>query len=325
MSDKKRIFGLIGYPVKHSLSPVMHNAGFKALGIDAEYKLFEVTPERLEEFLLGKGVFKDTEGNEIPAQDVEGFNVTIPHKVKAKQILEKVNKTQKELLESTPQELNANKYGAVNTVRRRNGNIEYCNTDGKGFWMSLWNDLGFDLSNKTVIVFGCGGAGQTIGSALSVYKNNHVSRLYMYDPNTKAVDMVKSHFDYLVNYENRDKERMYKDIIKRIEFVDKKDIPSVIKDCDLLVNASSLGMKEDDPSVVDKQNLRENLFVYDIIYHRETQLIKDAKEAGCKHADGRGMLLYQGIAAFELWMDATDKKHVDPMKKALYEALDKGK
>ncbi|MDP8260433.1 MAG: shikimate dehydrogenase [Candidatus Gygaella obscura] len=318
MNDKKRIFGLIGYPVDHSLSPVMHNAGFRALGINAEYRLFEVSEERLKDFLIGEGVFSDIEGNEFNAQDIEGFNITIPYKVRAKEILEKLVDTKK-MLKTIPQEINANKYGAVNTVRRKDGNIEYCNTDGKGFWMSLWNDLEFDSRNKTVIVFGCGGAGRTIGSALSMYKNNHVNKLYMYDLNPTAVDMVKSHFDYLANYENDDK-----DIIKRIEFVDKKDIPSVLNGCDLLVNASSLGMKENDSSVVDKQFLHKGLSVYDIIYHRKTQLLKDAESVGCKWVDGRGMLLYQGIVAFIWWLGPKDNTHAEPMKQALYDVLDKG-
>ena len=94
MSSEKRIYGLIGCPVKHSLSAVMHNAAFKYLkeykeiDYDAEYRLFEVKPQDLESFLLGSISVKDTEGKVFLSKDIVGFNITIPHKVRVKEILE---------------------------------------------------------------------------------------------------------------------------------------------------------------------------------------------------------------------------------------------
>ena len=88
--DPPKIYGLIGYPVKHSLSPTIHNAAFKHLGINAEYRLFEVKSDELEAFLLKSDkTFNDTDGRSVRAGDVLGFNITIPHKVKAREILER--------------------------------------------------------------------------------------------------------------------------------------------------------------------------------------------------------------------------------------------
>ena len=89
MAQSAKIYGLIGYPVKHSLSPIMQNAAFKAAGINAEYRLFEVLPDRLEDFLLGADTFKDDKDNVIAAGHVAGFNITVPHKVKAREIFER--------------------------------------------------------------------------------------------------------------------------------------------------------------------------------------------------------------------------------------------
>ena len=155
------IYGLIGYPVKHSLSPAIHNAAFKACGINAEYRLFEVKPEELEDFLLKDIPVKDVNGNSFSSQEIIGFNVTIPHKVRTREILES----------NFPFDKNANQQhrdlfyvmlsGAVNTVKRENGKLSYFNTDAEGFLKSLEGDLNFVTKDKKVLIIGCGGAGRS--------------------------------------------------------------------------------------------------------------------------------------------------------------------
>ena len=161
---KKAIYGLIGYPVKHSLSGVMHNAAFKALGINAEYRLFEVDPGSLEDFLLNPSYkIRDTSGEIIYAKDVKGFNITIPHKVRAREILSKSGS-----FNSSDNSYYVELSGAVNTVKRNNGGGMYWNTDSYGFEYALRNVLKFNpQSGGNVFIAGCGGVGRVIISVLS--------------------------------------------------------------------------------------------------------------------------------------------------------------
>ena len=125
MNPDKKIYGLIGYPVKHSLSALMHNAAFKEAGINAEYRLFEVAPQELEGFLLKKAF----------AENIYGFNITIPHKIKAREILGKNYPAVREAMTAVDWyylELTA----AVNTVKREKDKLLYWNTDAGGFFRS---------------------------------------------------------------------------------------------------------------------------------------------------------------------------------------------
>ncbi len=288
------IYGIIGYPIKHSLSPAMHNVAFKKLGINAEYRLFEVKPEELEDFLLNR-------------KEVIGFNVTIPHKVRAKEILEKKNSTNNIIA-------NVKLSGAVNTVKRSGDKIEYRNTDVLGFLKSLVMDLNFELKfgkeNKDVFLIGCGGAGRAIIAALSEFTSDF--RIHVYDKNKGSINSIKKYFSKLGPALKENLER-------KIDFITEKEIPNRIKKCQLLVNASPVGMKEGDNQIIDKKLLHKKLYVYDLVYNRETQLVKDAKSLGLSATGGLGMLLYQGASSFEFW---TEKEApIDAMKKALDKAI----
>ena len=306
-----KIYGLIGYPVKHSLSPAMHNAAFKHLGINAEYRLFPVKPEELEPFLLQDIVVRDIDGNEVRTKDILGFNVTIPHKVRAKQILEREFPLDKSAPGIPTISRYADLVGAVNTVRRVGDKLEYYNTDALGFEKSLIKDLGFDTYKKNVLVIGCGGAGRAIIAALCCM-GDRIGRVNVFDVSTEAMDSAKSHFS------------QFPEIMKIIELVSAERIPSVVKDSQLLVNATPVGMEEGDGSVIDKSLLHDKLYVFDVVYNRETQLINDAKSLRLRAVGGLGMLLYQGVAAFERWTDKVlPFMTVTVMKKALQEELKK--
>ena len=303
-----KIYGLIGYPVKHSLSPVMHNAAFQALKIDAElnaeYRLFEVKPEELKGFLLGNKEIKDTNSNSFSIEDLSGFNITIPHKVRAREILEKKFSLHPPLLED---ENYVRLTGAINTVKRDGDILHYYNTDATGFRKSLKEDLKFvDAKGTNVFIIGCGGAGRAVIAALG-WRQLKINKIYVNDISNEAVNSAREHFSQFSHFENK------------LKFItNREDIPNVIKNCHLLVNASPIGMKDEDPSVIDKTLLHENLYVYDVIY-KETRLIRDAKSLGRHYANGLGMLLYQGVDAFELW---TEKRApVEVMRKALEEAI----
>ncbi len=309
-NSSPKIYGLIGYPVRHSFSPAMHNAAFKHLGINAEYRLFEVKPEELEDFLLKPDkVFKDTNGNSIRAGDVLGFNITIPHKVRAIEILGGPAGFIKDI--HTERDHYVFLSGAINTIKRESGKWYYCNTDANGFLKSLKEDLGFDTKGKSVLLIGCGGAGRAVVASLT-WGDAGIVRIYIFDTNREVVESTQKHFSRF----------SLLDLTKRkLRFITAEQIPDKIKECSLIVNASPVGMKDSDDSVIDKGLLHNKLSVYDVVYNRETQLIKDAKSKRLPAKGGEGMLLYQGAAAFEFW---TGKRApVDIMRRALEEELKK--
>ncbi len=290
------IYGVIGWPIKHSLSPAMHNAAFKKLSINnAEYKKFEVKPEDLEDFLLKR-------------KEVKGFNITIPHKVKAGEILEQRFPLDKDV--TIPEQFlyYVKLSGAINTVKRVGEKIEYYNTDATGFAHSLEQDLKFNVEYKNVFLFGCGGAGRAVISALS-WRGASVTKIYVYDINRKAVSSAEKHFFNLAKIGDYLREK--------IEFISEDKISEKIKECQLLVNASSIGMKEGDGSIIDKKLLRKDLFIYDLVYNRETELVNDARTKGARAENGIGMLAAQGAFSFSLWTGVPASKVVETMRQAL--------
>jgi shikimate dehydrogenase len=282
------IYGIIGDPVEHSLSPAMHNAAFKKLGIDAEYRKFEVKSKELEDFLLNK-------------KEVRGFNITIPHKVRAKEILERSFPIVSN--EDDIKQHYVDLCGAVNTVKREKDRLLYINTDVLGFLTSLKKDLKFDHADKKVLLIGCGGAGRAIIAGLG-YGDLMSKKIYIYDKDNEAIETTKNFFESFLQ------------AAEMLEFISEERMPEVIKDCELLINASPVGMEEGDGFPVDKNLLRKDLFVYDVVYNRETELVKVAKP----HAvGGLGMLLYQGAHAFEFWTGRNAP--IGVMKEALEKAI----
>ncbi len=304
-SSSLRLYGLIGYPVKHSLSPAMHNAAFKALGINAAYRLFEVKPQDLNSFLLNPQTkITDTSGKTFCAGDIQGFNITIPHKIKAKEILMPQSA---KIRGST---FSSNKWytlisGAINTVKK---GYPPRNTDVSGFLKSLKVDLGFNTKDKSVLLIGCGGAGRAVIAGLS-YGQRKVKKIYIYEKDKEAVSSAKSHFE------------RFSAVSRKLKFITAEQMPKVIKKCHLLVNASPVGMKDDKVSIVKKELLHKKLSVYDLIYNRKTKLVKDALSLGLPAASGQGMLLYQGAAAFSFWTE--EPAPVEVMRSALNKELKK--
>jgi len=277
----KKIYGIIGYPVKHSLSPAMHNAAFGALGIDAEYKLFEVKPEELKSFF-----------NNLDKSNILGLNVTIPHKEKVFGFVS---------LE--PENSHLRQIGAINTVVNKNRQLLGYNTDISGFSRHLKENV--DPANKKVAIIGAGGAARAISFALA---KSAVKEISIFDIDKNKAEniskMIKSLFvDFPIF------------VVNNIDDLQ-------IRNKDLLINATPLGMKPKDPCPIEERKLHKDLFVYDLVYNpAETKLLKLAKKVGAKTSNGLGMLLYQGMQSFEIWTGKPAPKEV--MQKALLEAFKK--
>ncbi len=283
-SGRTEVFGIIGFPVKHTLSPHFQNAAFASLGMDAVYIPFEVPPEKL------KPAFAS-----IKALGLSGINVTIPHKQAVLPLVDALSPEVKGI-------------GAANTIVFRGGRSKAYNTDGEGFIRSLKSDLKVNPKGRSVLLFGCGGAAKAIAFVLAREGAKNIT----------FVDQVEKRAKELAAKTKKDFPRCG---TTYIPFSGPR-IKEEVLDSDLLVNASPVGMHKGDPCIVDPTALHKGLAVYDIVYNPPaTPLLKEAKKRGIKAANGLGMLLYQGALSFEFF---TGKKAPVPvMRAALKKAVKK--
>lgn len=281
-NKSKTFYGLIGYPVKHSLSPFMHNAAFKALGIRAQYVLFEKKLNDVKDFL-----------KKLCEKNINGLNVTIPYKEVVLEYLQwrspEVKFTQ-----------------AVNVIVVKECNfLEGWNTDGMGFHRHLTRDLKFYPKGKKIIILGAGGAAKAVANQLA---RSGAQQICLYDidkaKSTKLADKITSEFPNC--------KICCIDILEDIN----------LKNFHLLINATPVGMRQSDPSLVDEDKFHSRLLVYDLIYNpQKTKLLQIAKKKGAAISNGLGMLLYQGAQSFELWTEKPAP--IEVMRKALMEAVKK--
>ncbi|MDI6801075.1 MAG: shikimate dehydrogenase [Thermodesulfovibrionales bacterium] len=261
INGKTKVAGLFGYPVEHSLSPAMHNAAFKNLGINCCYVAFSVKPDLLEDAIKA-----------VRALNLIGVNITVPHKENVMPFLDEISEE-------------AQFIGAVNTIKNDDGRLTGYNTDGRGFVQSL-SEEGIEINDKKILIAGAGGASRAIG----YYLCKEAANLYLYDVDFKKAETLRQHLNSL-------KGNTYladNDSMKSKEF---------FSGIDIIINATPLGLKPDDPAPVDIALLDKRHVVCDLIY-KETPLLREASKIGCKTMDGTGMLLWQGVFAFEIWTGA---------------------
>ena len=274
INGKTFVTGLIGYPIKESLSPRMHNSAFKYLNLNFVYIPFSIPHNNLKMFLTTLKMI----------ENIKGVNVTVPYKQKVIKYLDNIDKLS--LLSN-----------AINTIVFKNGKAFGYNTDIYGFLESLKSV--FQLKGEKAFLLGAGGVGSAIACSIAKEKIKEIS---VYDMNKKRmyilVDRIRKNFNNI-----------------KIKMVSEKNIKEEIKTSSIFINATPIGMNKDDPLVVDISYLNKPIFIFDVVYQRETELIKFAKRKNFPHLDGKLMLLYQGARAFSLW---TGKEApIGIMKKAL--------
>lgn len=276
------LIGLMAYPIRHSSSPAMHNEAFAQLGLDYAYLAFEVTNETLEDAVKG-----------IRALQLKGSNVSMPNKTVVGQYLDELSPA-------------AKLCGAVNTIVNENGKLTGHITDGIGYMASL-KDNGIDVIGKKMTIAGAGGAATAIEiqAALDGVKEMSIFNIKdkFWENAEKTIEKIRSNTDCVVNLYDLD---------------DKDKLKEEIADSYLFVQATGVGMKplEGQSVIPDTSFLRPDLIVTDTVYApRQTKLLEQAEEAGCKCMNGLGMMLFQGDAAFHLWTG----KHMplEQMKKVL--------
>ena len=263
-----KLTGLLGSPVAHSKSPLMHNESFRLLGLDYVYLCFNVKEENLKTVFDG-----------LKQINIAGFNCTMPNKTAICEFLDELSPAAKMI-------------GAVNTVANENGKFIGYNTDGIGYMQSV-KDAGFNIIGDTMTLLGAGGAASSIlvQAAIDGVKNINVFSIKdrFWEKAEKMIESVNSNTDCNASLYELGNDDILGDSISKSK---------------ILTNATSVGMapNTDNCIIKDFSLLNENLIVSDVIYNpMETKLLQMAKEKGCPTFNGLYMLLYQGAEAFKIW------------------------
>jgi shikimate dehydrogenase len=284
ISGKTIICGVIGDPIEHTMSPIMHNTAFKTLGLDYAYVPFKVKSLELRKAIEG-----------IRGLNIRGLNVTIPHKVSIMQFLDRIDPL-------------AEKIGAVNTIVNDAGILTGYNTDATGFLQTL-HDKDIEPREKRVLLLGAGGAARAIGCILAE-EGAQLTILNRKQELSWAEDLANR-----LNH--------YYGINVKVGELTHENLQKAIDSADILVNATSIGMSPDNDQTPAPADLFcANLTVLDVVYNPlQTRLLREAKTADARTIDGLEMLVWQGAIAFEKW---TGKKApVDVMRKSVLSLLQK--
>ncbi len=256
------LYGIVAQPIKHSLSPMMHNTAFQELGMNSVYLAFETAQEDLEAFI-----------NSVKTLNILGFNVSMPYKQTIMKYLDELSE-------------DATLCEAVNTVKYVDGKLIGHITDGKGFFLSC-EQKGWRIQGKKVVILGAGGAANAIIVEAAMQQ---ASEIIVYNRSDKP---------FVRELNNKVQSTIILKDIKDLESLkeDLNDAYMLIQTSSVGMNPHSDGCL-----IPDCTYLHKDLKVVDIIYQpKETVLLKYAREQGCDYMNGEGMILYQGAVAFEYW------------------------
>ena len=264
--------GVFGDPVAHSISPAMHNAALQKDGVAMQYVRLHATAEEFPAAALA-----------LAGAGFLGANVTIPHKTAALEICDDLDE-------------HARITGAVNTLVVDGRRLCGFSTDGPGLVRAVREEFFVDLRDLRVMVLGAGGgAGRSIAVQCALEK---CERLVLVNRTAeKAAALARelaAHFrsDRLVGPAERCIAVPWEE----------KAIAAALDGCDLLINATSIGLRRTDPSPITPSLLTPNLLVFDTIYSAgRTKLVENATAAGARACDGLSMLLHQGALSYEIW------------------------
>lgn len=283
LSGKTRPFAVLGHPIGHTLSPVMHNESFRALGLDAIYLAFDVHPDRL------MGV--------LPAMRDMGFggvNLTVPLKEVAFRGLSDLDES-------------ARRVGAVNTVEfRPDGSLRGHNTDGAGFLLALREAFETSVAGLRVFIAGCGGAGRCVAITCAGAGAGSVT---LADADAARPPRVVSEISAMG----------LKTAVRPMP-ADPGAWAEAAREADLVVQATPIGMRPDDGTPLPAGAFRAGQCAYDLVYmYPRTAFMRAAASAGARTANGLGMLLHQGAHAFSIWTGR--EADVQSMRSALEAAV----
>lgn len=277
VTGETKLLGIFGYPVKHSLSPLIQNAAIEALGLNYVYVPFEVSPEQIETAVKG-----------VRAFNIIGVNVTVPHKERVIPFLDRLTEE-------------AALIGSVNTIENRDGKLVGHNTDSRGYIRSLREDAGFEPKGKNILIIGAGGAARGIIAGLSM---EGVSEIKIANRTVEKGEILAREFQ-----DKFERARFTASSLSALQD------PKILLAVDLIVNTTSMGLEGKMPDIDFSLTLPHTL-ISDIVYKPLiTPFLKMAHEAGRKTIGGLGMLVYQGAISLEIW--TSRKAPVEVMKNAL--------
>lgn len=261
-----RVLGVIGWPVGHSLSPVMHNAAFQHQGMECHYAAFPVAPADLPAALAG-----------VRALGLLGLNVTIPHKEAVIPLLDEVAPSAKQL-------------GAVNTIVNRGGRLVGYNTDGWGFISSL-EEEGVNPKGQQAVVLGAGGAARAVAVHLAL-------------AGAARITIVNRTLQRAANLARLVTQAVPCTVVAAAQAGSDEE-RRALSQADLVVNCTPMGMHPDQVDltpVAEINLLPPSAVVYDAVYRpEETRLLREARQRGLRAISGLGMLIHQGACAWEYW------------------------
>ena len=281
LSGHTKPYAVLGHPIGHTLSPVMHNASIAALGLDAIYIALDVAPDRLMEVL--------------PAMQAMGFggvNLTIPLKEVAFRGLPQLDESARLL-------------GAVNTVQFTDRGMIGHNTDGYGFLKAMEEAFGEPVSGTNVFVLGCGGAGRAVALMAA---GAGASQIALADVDQAKLNSVSSELA-----------KIYPKVSVVLVSQPSEQV-AACRAADVVVQATPVGMKEHDRPLLGAEAFRAGQRAFDLIYmYPETVFMKQARLGGARTANGLGMLLHQGARAFAIW--SGKEPDIAAMRSALQKAV----
>lgn len=271
-------FALFGHPVGHSLSPVMHAASFRSLGLEASYRCFDIAPEDLAAALDARR-----------SEGYLGLNLTVPHKVAAVPLMDSLDAS-------------ARLFGAVNTVRfESDGTRTGFNTDAEGFLQDLQARAGAAPEGRRVMIVGCGGAGRALAIGCAA-------------AGAAALALVNRTFSRACAVAAEIRGKFPAVRVDALPLDGKAEEEA--RSCDIIVQCTTAGLRPDDPTALPAEAFREGQILYDIVYTEPvTPTMAAARAAGAAAYNGIGMLARQGAAAFKIWTGR--EADVDAMTAAL--------
>ncbi|MGE5680504.1 MAG: shikimate dehydrogenase [Bacillota bacterium] len=260
------IIGIIGHPIKHSYSPLMHNISFEIMKLNYIYLPFDVPINTLKAAIKG-----------MVALGIKGFNVTLPHKENIIAYLRNVSEE-------------ASVIGAVNTIVNDNGILSGYNTDVNGVYETL---LPFkdEITGQTVTIFGAGGGARS--AIYTLIRNFKPEKINIINRTEQKAESLKDYFST----------RMHFTDIKAFDLIP-PDLIETLRDSKLVINTTSVGMYPniDDSVTTIQQSFMKGQIVFDFVYNPlKTKLLQIAESQGAVTVDGLKMLVYQGAKSFELW------------------------
>ena len=293
-----KYIGLIGYPIKHSISPFFQQAALDYYQLDIRYEAWETAPAQLQDIV-----------NDLRRPQNIGANVTVPYKETVLPLLDEVDEL-------------AGSIGAVNTIVKKADRLVGSNTDAYGFIEVLDKEGHFDPEGRKVFILGAGGVARAVCFALVQRK---VASLAITDG---IFERASALAEDLMNYTKRisASPREWKTEIDHFRW-EKLSSASTLNNCDLIVHCTTIGMKDspqEGQSPLSLEVIPRNALVYDVVYNPwPTPLLKLAQRAGANTLGGLPMLVYQGAASFKLWIGR--EAPVDIMFTKAREALTGGK